>query len=667
MMQFLRKHQKKLFIVIAIMTVGSFAFMGNGSMGHEIEDKKIGKTIDGKAIYARDIHALTQFLSMGASDILRKDLMDSGIVALIAEKHFDTIQSEFHERLQKAREATFYSHPQIPSINAVQIWNTYAPYMMKDYHALISGSLDAKTFSTYAKLYMDQQTFPPELLRTFLLYQQYTYQGIRLDHNLQDIRSLALFGYQSFEEWFGSRFTELLGKFVLNTAVVAQKKGYKVTLGEARAEFEAMCLQAIKKNDRNNALTSEQISELMRMQLQAAGVDESGAVKLWRKVMLVHRYFQDIRQGVLVDPIPYEQFTTFAEAQASIDVYTLPEEFRPKNFQSIQYYLDAISPEGKNGMPRRFYSADEIEKKHPQLITSRYELDVAKVTQDELNCRIHLKALWAYEKSPEGWAQLIATFPVLNKQDSAAEIDREKILDSCDPELRKKVDRFARLAIIKEHPEWMEEAFAQKTMENYVVHIRSQGAVAPFEEIEETLELRQLLHKTAVGETIRYTAPGAYYQIKVVTKPDHKEVMTFKEARGAIEALLDKKSDTDENRLVKWMQEAQKSVQKEGEQSIYLLKTGNRLTDQWTLVKTSQTLKRSDSTSLPKAELFSMAVGSWSTSIDAKNLSFFQLVKIDEGSQQKETLELAQKSQLLIGQEVMKSRIITVLDEVGVL
>ena len=634
MMQFLRKHQKKLFIVIAIMTVASFAFMGNSSMGHEVEDKIIGKSVDGKTIYARDIHALTQFLSMGSSDILKKDLIDSGVIQLLAEKYFDEIDSDFRERLQKARSAKFYSHPQYPLLNAVQVWNTYAPYLMKDYHAVISGFSDAKTFSKYAQLYIDQKRFPPELLRTILFYQQYSIQGLRPDPNLQDIRALSLFGYQSFEEWFGSRFTELLGKFVINTAAVAQKKGYKVSLNEARAEFGAMCYEAIKRKVEEQQLTPEQVSEFMRMQLQAAGVDESGAIGLWRKVMLVHRYFQDVQQGVLVDPIPYEQFTTFADAQVSVDVYQLPEELQSK---SIQYYLDAVSPDGKNGLPRRFYSIDEIEKKHPELITSQYELEVAKVSQDELYSRIPLKELWAYEKSEKGWAQLIVEYPVINKQNSSTGADREKILDECEPDLRKKVDRFARQSIVKEHPEWLEEAFAQKSMEQKVVQIRSKG----------------------VGETACYKGPGVHYQMKVISKPQHKEVLTFKEAMS----IIDEKSANDENRLDKWLQEAQKSVQNEGEHSIYLTKTGSPLSDQWTLVKRNHTLKRSDETDLPKDELFTMAVGSWST----KNLSFFQLIKRDEGSLQGDTIDLANKGQMLLGQEAMRKRIETVLDEVGVL
>lgn len=656
MMQFLRKHQKKLFIVIAIMTVASFAFMGNSSMGHEVEDKKIGKTIDGKTIYARDIHALSHFLSMGPSEFLKTDLVESGVVHLLAEKYFNEIDSEFRERLQKARTATFYSHPQYPLLNAVQVWNTYAPYLMNDYQSFIGGFSDAKTFSKYAQLYVDQQRFPPELLRTILFYQQYSIQGLRPDPNLQDIRALSLFGYQSFEEWFGSRFTELLGKFVLNTAALAQKKGYKVSMSEARTEFGAMCYAMIKRKAEQEQLTPQQLSEYMRMQLQAAGIDESGAINLWRKVMLVHRYFQDIQQGVLVDPIPYEQFTTFVDSTVSIDVYQLPKELHSKSFQS---YLDAVSPDGKNGLPRRFYSVDEIEKKHPELITSRYELEVAKVTHDELNSRVPLKQLWEFEKSEKGWEKLIAEYPVLNKQEGITGDGREKILDECQPDLRKKVDRFARLSILKDHPEWLEEAFDHKEMENHVVQIRSKGAVKPFEEVEETLELRELLQKTPVGETVRYAAAGVHYQIKVIGKPQQKEVLTFKDAK----MVVDEKAATDESRWEKWLQEAQKSIQKEGEQSIYLTKTGNPLSDQWTVVKTTQILKRSDVSDLPKEELFSMPVGDWSSN----KSSFFQLVKRDEGSTQEDTTLLASKGQLLIGQEVMRKRIETVLDEIGVL
>jgi hypothetical protein len=727
-MQFLRKYQKILFLVIAIMTVGSFAVSGNFSgAASAAEEKKIGKTLDGTAIYDRDLKALTHFISLGSNDVLRSDLIDSGAFSLLAEKYFAEIQGDFQEKLQKAKAAVFYSHPQAPFINAVEVWNRYYPPLVQHYQELLSGSLNAKTFSTYAKLYVDQQVFSPELLRTILMYQQHDYKGLPPDYKLNDIRAVSLFGYQTFEEWFGPRFSDILGKFILNTAALAEKKGYKVSLKEARTDFLFMCRDAAKSKKKE--LSSQEATEYRVMQLQLAGVDESRAVQLWRKTMLVHRYFQDMQQLVLLDPIPYEQFAAFADSKASVEVYQLPQALRLKDFQSmlkVQYYLEAVSPKGKNSfsdLPRQFYSAEEVEKKHPQLVTSRYELEVAKVSHDVVSSRLGLKALWDFETSDAGWSALTAEFPVLNKKDSLSAIDREKILDSCDPELRQKVDRLACRTIVKAHPEWAAEALQAQPFEKVALPIRSKGALAPFDDIEETFHLRQALQNAEIGETIQFTSPKelTYYQIKVLQKPEKKEVMTLNEAmeNDLLGTLLDEKLESaltdarkkdnaiykasdgswrpysevkdyvgayvyadllkalsgeplsfDEyasKRFEKVMEQAKISIQKEQDASHFLTTSGQALLDQWTLSKRHQVIRRSDTTQLPKTEMFSKAVGSWSSVAvpQGGNVSFFYLLERDASDLKID--EQVRTGQQLIGKDVMCQRIGALLDEVGLL
>ncbi len=733
MMQFLRKHQKKLFIVIAIMTVASFAFFGNSSnfAGREVEDKKVGKNLDGSPIYEKQLRGLAQFLSMGAGDIMRSDFIETGAFSLLAEKYFDEIQGDFQERLQKARTATFYTHPQAPFLNAMQVWNRFSPQLVQDLRQVQAGGVDAKTFSAYAKLYLDQQVFPPELLRTILLYEQQNYSWITPDYSLGDTRALVLFGYHTFEEWFGSRFSNILGKFILNTASIAEKKGYKVTLKEARADFMLRCYDAVRMKSMRREVSIQNATDFMRLQLQMAGVDESSAVQLWRKVMLVHRFFQDVEQGVLLDPIPYEQFSTFADAKASVEVYQLPEPLRLKDFQSmlkVQYYLEAVSSAqgGKRwiaDLPRQFYSASEVEKKHPQLVISRYELEVAKATQESILTRLSLKKTWEFETSDAGWALITEQFPILNKQQSAAVEDREKILDACDLDLRKKVDRLARQSVVKEHPEWVQEALRAQSLNSVVVNIRSKGALAPFDDIEDTTLLLQALQKAEIGETIHFTSLNeqTYYQIKVLQKPAQKQIMTLKEAleNSWLERLLDEKleaaltdarkkgsaiykaadgswkpygevrdhvgayvysdllkaiSETpltyDEyaaKRFEEMMTHAKASIQKEGDASKFLTPSGDVLVDQWVLSKRHQEIKRSDTTELSKTEMFTESVGSWSSisTPHGGNAAFFHLLERDAADLK--VHEQVSEGQKLIGREVARQRIQKLLDEVGTL
>lgn len=716
MMQFLRKHQKKMFIVIAIMTVASFAFFGNSSGLSEKEDKKIGKTVSGAPIYEGDLRALVHFLSMGGGDMMRSDLIESGAFSLLAETYFEEIQNDFQEKLQKARTSTFYTHPQAPFLSAVQVWNRFAPQLLHNLREVQAGSANAKTFTTYAKLYMDQQLFSPELLRKILFYEQKNYSWLSPDYALADRRTLALFGYQTFEEWFGPRFSDILGKFILNTAAVAEKKGYKVTQKEARADFMMRCYEAARKEE-----SSQDATAFMRLQLQIAGVDESRAVQLWRKMMIVHRFFQDLEQGVLLDSIPYEQFAAFTDAIASVEVYRLPESLRLTNFREmlkVQYYLEAISPKSKTDLPRQFYSVEEVEKKCPELVTSRYELEVAQVTQEEVLSRLGLRQTWDFETSDAGWALITKEFPVLNKSE-----DRETILDNCDVELRKKVDKLVRQTIVKQHPEWVQEALQTKTAETVVAEVRSKGAATPFNDIEETTLLRQALQKASVGETLYFESPGGktYYQIKVLQKPECKQILTLQEAlqQDLLGALLDEKLEShlmearkkesaiykDSNgswksydevrdfvgayvyadllktisetplkhdeyaakRFQTWMERAKISIQKEGGSSPFLTSSGNRLMDQWTLSKRTEHIKRSDTTELAKAEMFTQNIGSWSSVATplGGNVSFFYLLARDVS--ELKVHDQVSAGQKLIGRDAARQRMQKLLDEVGTL
>lgn len=732
MMQFLRKHQKKLFIVIAIMTVASFAFMGGSSdFGRKGSDERpIGKAIDGTSIFEKDSRALAQFLSMGSCDVMRTDLMETGALSLLAETHFEELQVDFQERMQKVRTATFYSHPQASFLNAFQVWSRFAPHMLRHLREVQSQPADVKTFATYAQLYLDQQMFSPDHLRAVLMYDQQNYSWLTPDPTLNDTRSLALFGFHSFEEWFGARFSNLLCKFIFNAAALAQRQGYKVTLSEARSDFMSHCYEAVQLKSMRREVSAQDASEFMRYQLQIAGVDESSAVQLWKKVMLVHRFFQDLEHGVLLDPIPYEQFSTFADAKASVEVYQLPEPLRLKDFWSmlkVQYYLDAVSVKDARrslaDLPREFLSVSEVEKKHPQLVSSRCELEVAKVSQEAALSQLSLRKLWEYETSDAGWELLIGQYPILNKQQSATAQDREKILDECEASLRKKVDLLARASILKEHPEWVQEALGMQTVNKVAVSIRSKGAVAPFDDIEETSLLRQAIQKAEIGETILFTSPGeqTFYQIKVLQKPDQKQIMTLQEAleNDWLGKLLDEKLEAalydarkkdaaayknedgswktyreirdhvgayvysdllkaiseaplahDEyaaKRFQAMMAHAKASVEKEKEGSKFLAVCGDVLIDQWRLFKRRQEVKRSDTTELSKAEMFTQKVGSWS-SVSAPlggNVAFFQLLERDVADVKVQDQVAA--GQKLIGQDVKRQRIQKLLDEMGAL
>lgn len=674
MMNFLRKHQKKLFIVITVMTILSFTFFGtfNTIAERDVADKQVGKAIDGSLVMERQVHALIRFLSMGPSDILKNDLLSSGLISILAEKHFAEIEKEFGEKLDRAKRYTPYTHPQAPFVSAVQVWNRFVPQLPNHLNELKAGDLSAKTFAVYCQLYLDQAEFPPEIMARVLHYQQQQFSWMTPDRDAADPRRQALFGAQTFEEWFGPQFSEVLGQFIFNAAAIAEKKGYKVSTDEARADLLQTSLQALRVAKQE--ATFADALEFMRGHLQMTGVDESQMVKLWKKVMLVHRMFNDVGNAVLVDPLSYEQFSSFADEKATVEVYQLPEFLRLSSNLSqlkLHYYLEAVAPRSKAELPRQFFTPEEVEKKLPELVVSWFDLTVAKTTKEEIGSRLTLKETWDFEASDDGWNRIVEQFPMVAKDESQG---RLAILDGLEPSFRLKIDRFARGAIIDSHPEWIEEALSQAVCERQSIAIRSKGGVKPFDEIEDTSYLREFLTKAPQGEMAQLFTQDqeTYYRIIVHGKPEKKEVLTFKEAleSGALEETLDarlqaaypdirKKNPADyqlangawkpfsdvkervagahfvalagKSRLEQFMEAAKINIQKEGDASIYLKSTDEPLVDQWKLLRQTKEIKRSESTTLSKQEMFTAALGEWSSVAKSAmgDFAFYKIVQRD--------------------------------------
>ena len=710
MMSFLRKHQKKLFIVVTVMIIASFTFFGTSVTltARDVSDKKVATALDGSPIMQRQLYALIRFLTMGSNEILKNDFMSTGLTTLLAERYFDDLKGEFEEKLEKTRRFAPYAHPQAPFLSAAQVWNMYVPQLSSHLDAVQKGEPSPKTFSAYSDLYLDQVAFPPELLRRVLLMHQQQFSWITPDRQLSDPRHLALFGHHSFEEWFGSKFTEVLGTFIFNAAAIAEKKGYKVTIDEARANLLQTCLQTVRSSQRDKATFAE-ASQLLSSEIQAAGIDESEAVKIWRKVMLVHRLFNEVGQGVFVDPLSYQQFASFAEESATVEVYQLPDVLRLSDFRALlklQYYVDAVAPKMKKGLdlPHQFLSPEEVEKKNPELVVSRYELEVGKATIDEISDRLTLKEIMDYEFSDEGWQKLAQEYPILSKTQGTTRAERDSALEAVESSLRLKIHRFARASLVRQHPEWIEEALMKAPAQKQQIALRSRGASAPFDEIEESTALRAYLQEAKIGEAGPFFTQDqkTYYRIVVWNKPAMKEVVTFKEALEGdwIGQLLDdklqngypdiRKKDPDrfklENgswksfsevrdqvgaycyadllkqisdplpdlerypslRLSAWMQNAKKSIETSGKESPFLNQTGQALADQWMLVQQTKDIKRSDPTTLSKSEMFQAFEGQWSTVSIPQNgdLAFYRLIK-------RGVSEAAVKEKVIEGQRLL--------------
>ena len=369
MMKFLRKHQKKLLGVITVVIIASFSFFGtfNGAGVPQIPDQEVGKALDGSVIYERELNGMIRLLSIGKHETLKNDFFSTRLMAILAEKHFAEIQQEFHERLGKVYRFTPFAHPQIPFLSAENIWGRFVPQLLGHLNELKKSEATPKTFVLYCDLYQDQLHFSPQMLSRVLHYQHQQIFGSSPDRSLYDPHHLSLFGYQTFEEWFGPKFTGLLGKFFWNGACIAEGKGYRVSLSEARSDLLRTCLEAVQEY--STEATYADASAFLKMQIQMLGLSETEAAKIWKRVMLVQRLFREVGQGVLIDSLSYQEFSSFAEETATVETYQLPKVLRfsdAKTFAKFQFYLDAVCPKVKHKagfLPRSFASVEEVEKR----------------------------------------------------------------------------------------------------------------------------------------------------------------------------------------------------------------------------------------------------------------------------------------------------------------
>lgn len=575
MLNFFRKYQKFFFIFVTIFIVSSFCFFGTSSIlqgGAEEVDRVVGKAIDGSSITSRELEALNRILSASYEEhtttlnlfndgVIRKEFLSTGMGSLLVERHFDLIKEDLEARLKKAKHFRPYIHPKAPFLSAEAIWQQYFPMLSRDL-AFVRAETEAtpESFFLLSRLYAAQLQFPPDSLKQFLLYQQNHFQNLPPDPDLQR-SDLSLFGFHTMEDWFGPHFVNLVSRFIINSAAMAAQRGYSVSYDEARADLLFNVNQVLQAH----RIDLSEIQSHFQGQLRALQLDETTAIKAWRKVMLFRRLFHDVGNSALVDPLVYQTFGKYAKEGVTVDVYQLPKELRFENTIALfkfQLYLDAVASNKESGMmlPTAFLTPDEVEKHFPELVERRFVVKIAEARMDQIAARVSLKETWEWQADEKHWTLLQKEFPLLTEGIAEDKESRFQFLDKIDSKMRLKIDEFSRLQIANNHPEWLEEALESASTRTETLSIRSKSfkpVLAGVNDANKLAELLQLapievnlasFHAQQAQEHLnRFSEDGnLYYRIKVVERAPYKQVITFAVATcdGTLEALLDKKLET---------------------------------------------------------------------------------------------------------------------------
>lgn len=581
MLEFFRKYQRYFFIVIAVVIVISFSFFGTHqtiNTPSKVDDRPIGKAIDGSNLMRNELDEMIRFLWSDRSDltlaekgimpnffndgVVRNDLLDSGIGTLLVTSYFDELKEELTERMQKHQQFRPYHHPTAPFISVENLWAQVLPAQKVnlDYFMSDVDEMTPETFGLLVDLYLGESVFPPNILREYLTFQQKHYNWIEPDPALERI-NLNIFQCRCVEEWFGPRFLELSAQFISNAALLAKKKGYKVSYEEARVDLIRNGYESIKTQKRQGNISEEEVGTLWQEQLHRLGMMEKDAVLVWQKVMLFRRLFEDIGGAVFVDPHVYQTFHGFASKTAQADLYHLPADLEMSDFRTLmklELYLDAIKTGDREVLllPKNYASVSQIEKTCPDLVQQRFLIEVSEVKKDSVALNVSLKEMWEWQLERENYELLESHFTALAIKNAQDASEYFTALEGLEPEKRQEVDRFSRSQIVNLHPEWIQTALDHTHLNKREVSFASSGEHLPFDGLVSAEPLRTLFIQAALKDTLEvnpeaiaarkdlemFTSDGEiYYRFHILDRDLDKTVLTFAEVNrlGILDTMLD--------------------------------------------------------------------------------------------------------------------------------
>jgi GcvH upstream region-like protein len=560
MLDFFRKYQKIFFFFVAIVTIISFSFFGTyRAMGideKEIPDRTFGSKLDGSVFSEKEVKALVHLLGKSTyliDNVIAKDFFEADLAQVLIQPYFEFLKADLEQRCKKIRQFRPYAHPQASFLNAEVMWQHFAPALAQDVSLLKSNAeeITPETWRLLTKTYLDEQAFPSEMLKRALFYQQRQFSWIAQDNDLLQT-DLSLFGFHSLEDWFGERFLYLVSEFIMNASIRAEQRGYRVSSEEAYADLLQTTYQNLQAHKEN--VSSEDVLNYLRYELQASGLDQHQGTELWKKVLLFRRLFNEVGEGVFLDPLLQSKFHEFAMQKCIVDLYRLPEALHLQNFRSLlklQVYLEAVAPkEHSLELPKTFFSVQEVEKRFPEIVQKRFKIELAHVKLEDLAHTISLRETWDFELVDENWQLLQKQFPFLGKDHPTKE-ERFKLLDRLDENTRLKVDQFARRQIILAHSEWVHNALQDAALQELALSIKTKSSSFALEGIEEAGAFVDLLERAPLKASFEpfefFTQDEEnYYRLRVLEKAESKEIMTFAEAmqEGILDLLLDQRLES---------------------------------------------------------------------------------------------------------------------------
>lgn len=556
MLEFFRRYQKFFFIFVTIIIVISFSVVGiNTEIVATTPDKQIGKTVNGRPIYSKELLVLCQLLNHSVFDadrgywphllndgVIEKNFLETGLAAMLAEQYFSYLEPELAKKEQVISLFQPYVHPNDPQLSCKSVWKNYSPLLLERLEQIKKAKMNVDGFSTLCQLYLDQIAFPKEAMQQVLHFQEQR-AGISKDPRLAE-RELSLFGFKNVKDWFGDRFIHLASQFILNVSSLAEQKKYQITKQEVQTDLLQNIYKGYKQLAQNKTLEPQQAMQYFQRELQVLGLNETDVINAWRHVMLFRRLVLDTSGSVFNDPLAQKQFHLFADQSVEVELYELPPSLRLNDFSSLlklQVYLEAVSLEKPKNLdlPLEFAALDSIESRQPELVQKKVEARLSSLNLEELAAQISLKSTWEWEVTDQGWSFLQSRFPELKSS-----LEHRQVLDQLDSSTLVLIDQAARLEMVRQNKELIMQALQQRPMQTVELSVRKkQLSKGPYSFLLANKEFTEFLENAPLGSMQECYSIDAntFYRIELLKRSEEKELLSFEEAcqDGTLDSLLD--------------------------------------------------------------------------------------------------------------------------------
>lgn len=555
MLAFLRRYQRYFLWVITIMVMISFSFFGTyGVMDQRLPSDPVAfYTVGGEEVRQSQLRAMTEFLSSDVTDafvfgrgnifndgVIAQDFLNAPLSTQLVQAFAADLKPELNTRLTREKRAKFYQHPQAPFLSAEMVWGYFIPETTKALSVLrqADNPTSPEAFAARMQLYTDQRRFSSQDLRRVLLHQERQYEWLEHDNALTQA-DLSMFGYHTLEDWFGPHFIRVMSEFVLNTAAIAQQRGYQVTSEEAMADL----MQQVEKSYKQIPIAQRTAASwqiYFEQQLGKLGMSAPQLVDVWRQILLFRRLFEGVGHALFLNPLSFEDFSRYALTRIEGSQYELPSEvWIPSEsvLQKFQTYLDLVA-QGKSddllAVPTRFKDPQAIAKQYPELVFKRYHVAVSDVNSRKLQAQIGLQEMWDHQTDPANWSKLVQEFPELSASPARTQEERLSSLEKLPRATRTRIDAMTRTLLVAQHPEWLEEALNQAPVRKEVWTIPLAGKSGSLPDFAHPEELMALLDHAPVGEETllpdlaRYSTNGEnFYRIRLLKAPSDMQVASF--------------------------------------------------------------------------------------------------------------------------------------------